>query len=259
MRAPSNNPITLPFGSSDPPYSTANRHKGVDFGWQTARGGTDLTNRAPFDGTVTCVPNNGDDGNGIYMRDLSGNLHGLLHNASFLVANGSRVQEGQAIGVMGQTGKADGIHLHWCTKNTAGTFFNPLTLLPAGMGAEQAQELSMTTNQATALLDELFWEFTGRKVKDSEQAEYVPMLLADQYKQVLTKIAAFPETEAYVARERLSAVTQELQVLQSQLTDAQAKAQIEKVIERCTVNLSDMPADDASLLTKIVAFFTRKK
>lgn len=130
MHLPSTNPVTLPFASTAPPYSPGSPHKGVDFGWRAAGGQTDRTIRAPFTGKVTLVQNNGADGNAIYM--YNGNqFHGLLHCASFAVANGATVKEGDVIATMGATGAADGIHLHWCVK-VNGTFINPHSLLPAG-------------------------------------------------------------------------------------------------------------------------------
>lgn len=50
-----------------------------------------------------------------------------------------------------------------------------------------------------------------------------------------------------------------LQQLQAQLTDAQAKAQVQTVIERCTVDLSALPTEDASWLVKFVSWLTKGK
>jgi hypothetical protein len=66
-------------------------------------------------------------------------------------------------------------------------------------------------------------------------------------------------TNNHILKVAFPAAMRGLIELQKQLTDEQAKKQVEKIIERCTVDLSAMPADDANLLTKIVAFFTRKK
>ncbi len=110
MRRPSSNAITLPFGSADPPYSLANRHKGTDFGHAP-----DITIYAPEAGQVRLVPNNGNDGNGVYMS-VGDRFHGLLHTSKYLVANGQQVAEGQPVAIMGETGFAQGVHLHWALK-----------------------------------------------------------------------------------------------------------------------------------------------
>lgn len=130
MRAPSSNSITLQFGSADPPYSEANRHKGTDFAHLP-----DNIIYAPCSGKVTQVPNNGADGNGTYMYDPQGRFHGMLHASRYLVPNGAQVSEGQQIAVMGDTGNAQGVHLHWCVKEN-NVFINPLSLLGGGKGAD---------------------------------------------------------------------------------------------------------------------------
>lgn len=123
MRVPSTNPITLPFGSADSPYSIASPHMGTDFGYAP-----DNRIYAPFAGKVTQVPNNGNDGNGTYMTEQNGNFHGMLHASKYLVPNGSQVSEGQPIAVMGDTGYAFGVHLHWCVK-VNGQFIDPMSLI----------------------------------------------------------------------------------------------------------------------------------
>src|SRR5260221_8877272 len=111
MTLPSKSPITLPFGATSDPYTASNPHKGTDFSYIP-----DNQIYAPFSGKVTLVPNNGNDGNGIYMTETNGNFHGLLHSSKYLVTNGSNVTEGQPIAIMGETGYAFGVHLHWCVK-----------------------------------------------------------------------------------------------------------------------------------------------
>lgn len=123
MRRPSNNSITLKFGATSSPYSPSNPHKGVDFSYQP-------NNKiyAPFAGRVSQVANNGKDGNGTYMTDSKGRFHGLLHASKYLVPNGSIVSEGQEIAIMGDSGFAQGVHLHWAVKEN-GIFIDPLSIL----------------------------------------------------------------------------------------------------------------------------------
>jgi hypothetical protein len=122
MRLPTANPITLPFGSADSPYSTTNRHKGTDFGHNP-----DINVYAPADGTVTYVPNNGNDGNGLYYT-AEGVQIGLLHLSKSFVGSGDTVKAGQKIAVMGETGAAQGVHLHWAVKRN-GQFIDPMSLI----------------------------------------------------------------------------------------------------------------------------------
>ncbi len=123
MTLPSKSPITLAFGATTAPYSPSSPHEGTDFAYIP-----DNQIYAPFSGRVTLVPNNGRDGNGLYMTEPNGNFHGMLHSSKYLIANQSQVTEGQPIAIMGETGYAFGVHLHWCVK-VNGQFIDPMTLI----------------------------------------------------------------------------------------------------------------------------------
>lgn len=123
MVLPSHSPITLPFGATTDPYTPTNPHLGTDFAYIP-----DDKIYAPFSGRVTLVPYNGRDGNGIYMTDPQGRLHGMLHSSQYLVQNGASVTEGQRIAIMGETGAAQGVHLHYCIKEN-GVFIDPMKLI----------------------------------------------------------------------------------------------------------------------------------
>lgn len=122
MRLPTTNPITLPFGSTEPPYSARLSHRGTDFGHNP-----DSTVYAPADGIVTYVPNNGMDGNALYYT-AEGVQIGLLHLSKSFVGTGTTVKAGQPIGIMGETGAAQGVHLHWAVKKN-GQYIDPMSLI----------------------------------------------------------------------------------------------------------------------------------
>lgn len=107
MVRPSKSPVTTPFGQV-PGYPLNNGfHKGVDFSPVP-----DSTIYAAEAGVVTLTPNDGTLGNSIHMY-IGNHHHAYGHTSKYLVANGTRVAEGQPIAVMGATGAADGVHLHW--------------------------------------------------------------------------------------------------------------------------------------------------
>lgn len=148
MRKPSNNPITLAFGATTDPYTPANPHNGTDFSYQP-----DEKIYAPFSGKVILRPNNGNDGNGIYM--YNGNqFHGMLHAQSYLVADGVQVFEGQPIGIMGETGYAFGRHCHWCVK-VNNKFIDPMGLV---------EESNMPFVEQAVLDDYEAWKTTGQQL-----------------------------------------------------------------------------------------------
>lgn len=144
MIYPAKSDVTLEFGAISDPYSPQSPHSGTDFGYLP-----DNTIYAPFSGRVTLVPNNGRDGNGIYMTN-GRQFHGLLHTSRYLVTSGQQVSEGQPIGIMGETGFTQGTHLHWCVK-VDGVFINPLMLV-------DKQEEPMLDKQT---IERLFVAFTG--------------------------------------------------------------------------------------------------
>lgn len=113
MQLPTQNPITLPYGSTEAPYSPATPHRGTDYGWRTADGREDKTIYAVEDCTLVYKANNGNDGNGLYAQ-VGNRTWGYLHLERPLKTGA--VRAGEAIGIMGQTGAADGIHLHLAFK-----------------------------------------------------------------------------------------------------------------------------------------------
>ena len=145
MRLPSNSPVTLAFGATSSPYSPGNPHRGVDFAHAP-----DNIIYAPFAGRVSQIVNNGRDGNGTYMTDSQGRAHGLLHSSKYLVPNGSNVAEGQPIAVMGETGFAQGVHLHWAVKQN-GQFIDGTSII-------SKQELPMLDDTAVRMMVEAFWD-----------------------------------------------------------------------------------------------------
>lgn len=122
MLRPATTPTTLGFGRQ-PNYPLNNGiHEGVDFAYTP-----DDTVYAPLQGTVIVKPMNGNDGNGVYMEQ-GDMLIGMCHLDRFLVNDGQLVNAGQPVGIMGDTGYADGKHLHFAVK-VNGQFVDPLTLI----------------------------------------------------------------------------------------------------------------------------------
>jgi len=74
-------------------------------------------------------------GNVVVVERADGLQVLYAHLASFLVSEGQSVQEGQDVGVMGETGKATGVHVHVevcrasCEIREAENFIDPLEFL----------------------------------------------------------------------------------------------------------------------------------
>lgn len=126
MRYPVNAPyrVTLKYGATSPPYSSSRPHNGTDLV------SDDKQVVAPEGGTITYAQNTG--GNSGYMIVLSGtHRHSFSHIrvGGIRVSVGQRVSEGQLLGIMGETGLAFGIHVHWVVD---GGSVNPESLITEG-------------------------------------------------------------------------------------------------------------------------------
>lgn len=131
MIRPSNNPLGTGFGwqpgyplNQDAQHPGMGFHKGQDFDHTP-----DNRVYMPEMGKVTCVKwdSKTSEGNVIYIN-VGNRRHALCHLEKFLVNDGDLITEGQPIGIMGNTGYAQGKHLHWAV-SVAGELVNPLSLV----------------------------------------------------------------------------------------------------------------------------------
>lgn len=122
MIRPTQERITLNYGVKDNLHPSG--HNGVDFS-----GKGDRNVYAPESGTLAFEYQPGLGGNVLILRN--GNReHKLAHLSSMVKKSGS-VSQGQKIAVMGQTGLATAVHLHWGVL-VNGKYVNPLTLVSGG-------------------------------------------------------------------------------------------------------------------------------
>jgi len=116
------------------------RHLGVDF-----RGAIGDTVRAANRGIVAVVDSFVLAGNVIYIDHGAGVVTGYFHLSKQLVQPGDTVSRGQVIGLVGQSGRVTGPHLHWAARYGEVTV-NPLDLVtissswyPASAAAKAAR------------------------------------------------------------------------------------------------------------------------
>ena len=121
---PRNSVITSEFGSGrlfNGKLTT--RHLGVDF-----RGALGEPVRAANRGVVALIDNFFLAGNVVYIDHGGGVVTSYFHLSKTLVAVGDTVKRGQIIGLVGNTGRVTGPHLHWAARYGTNTV-NPLDLL----------------------------------------------------------------------------------------------------------------------------------
>ena len=85
-----------------------NRHSGMDI---AAPEGTEVL--APLSGEVIIASNFFYKGNVIYINHGAGLVSSYSHLSKIEVKNGDKVKKGDLIGLIGQTGRVTGPHLHW--------------------------------------------------------------------------------------------------------------------------------------------------
>lgn len=123
FRRPRASVITSSFGTGRVfNGQVTSRHLGVDF-----RGAVGDTVRAANRGIVALVDEFFLAGNVIYIDHGQGVVTGYFHLSEQLVAAGDTVARGQAIGLVGGTGRVTAPHLHWSARYGAVTV-NPLDL-----------------------------------------------------------------------------------------------------------------------------------
>lgn len=121
------------------------RHLGVDF-----RGAVGEPIRAANRGVVALVDNFFLAGNVVYVDHGGGVVTAYFHMSKPLVATGDTVKRGQVIGLVGQTGRVTGPHLHWAARYGELTV-NPLDLISIGgwYSAASPTRAAATTKTAT--------------------------------------------------------------------------------------------------------------
>ena len=102
--------ISMYFGQNENPFSGQHYiHKGIDI--STYRSGDPVVTTA--DGQVVTIDYAEDFGNYILIRHKHGYYTRYAHLLSARVRQGQRVQQGEVIGYIGNTGLSTGPHLHY--------------------------------------------------------------------------------------------------------------------------------------------------
>ena len=109
---PRSSVVTSPFGTGRVfNGAVTSRHLGVDF-----RGAVGDTIKAANRGVVALVDTFYLAGTVVYIDHGGGVVTGYFHMSKPLVVRGDTVARGQVIGLVGQTGRVTGPHLHWSAR-----------------------------------------------------------------------------------------------------------------------------------------------
>lgn len=106
---PIKGPITSRYGKRrDPLNKKSAFHTGIDF-----RGNRGEEIKSMADGVVKKAFKNGGYGNYVMIDHGNGYTTSFSHMQKYLVRRGDRVKRGQVIGLVGNTGRSTGPHLHY--------------------------------------------------------------------------------------------------------------------------------------------------
>lgn len=132
----------------DPIYKTSRMHTGVDF---TADIGTEVY--ATGDGVVEELENSSwGYGNCIVLHHGFGYKTRYAHLSAFKVKAGQKVKRGELIGLVGNTGKSTGPHLHYEVEMN-GNKINPINFFHSDLTPEEYQKLIEMSQQSYKAYD----------------------------------------------------------------------------------------------------------
>ncbi|MBA4602938.1 M23 family metallopeptidase [Thermoactinomyces mirandus] len=120
FRWPVNGQITSNFG-----WRNGRQHKGIDI-WNEAGAKAEIC--ASLGGVVTQAGYSGGYGNLVVIDHGGGWITYYAHLSQISVSKGEQVNTGERLGMMGQTGRATGYHLHFEVRKN-GKAINPLLVL----------------------------------------------------------------------------------------------------------------------------------
>jgi len=127
--------VTSYFGQRRDPIKRAKTrfHSGVDLG---GAAGTLIACAGP--GIVAYADWQGGNGNHVIVVHPNGYRTHYSHLSKILVQQGDTIEEGAPLGLMGNTGRSTGPHLHFSVSRN-GSFLDPLDVLEVPLGPDGAQ------------------------------------------------------------------------------------------------------------------------
>lgn len=132
----------------DPIYKTRRMHTGMDF---TANVGTDVYSTG--DGIVEAVEVSGwGYGKSIVINHGYGYKTRYAHLSAFKVKQGQKVSRGELIGLVGNTGKSTGAHLHYEVEK-GGVKVNPIHYYHSDLTPEQYEQLIQMSENSFKAFD----------------------------------------------------------------------------------------------------------
>lgn len=106
-----------------PTKGATTEHQGLDIASDVAGKTPDIISAMP--GVVMAAGPKQGYGNTVDVMDIYGHLHRYAHLKDINVKEGQMLKQGEKLGVMGMTGRATGVHLHYEQRDTNGNAIEP--------------------------------------------------------------------------------------------------------------------------------------
>lgn len=118
--------IVSRFGERINPFNPEEKqfHNGVDF-----RGKTGVEVLAIHDGRVLKVYKTDHGGEQMTIKHSNGFISGMAHLSKIFKNEGDQVKQGEVVGLVGNTGRVTGSHLHFTLRNEKNNIVNPVLYL----------------------------------------------------------------------------------------------------------------------------------
>lgn len=175
----------------DQPYQITQGFSSAHLGIDIAPPGAGRQALSPENSVVYMLGNNPAlEGQYIILRGDSGVYYYFGHFAQQLVSKGQRLAEGQAIGIMGMTGEATGIHTHHEVRPNQpgpGTQIDPIAYYKSKGEPMSAVNDGDTSNYYQALFDRLPDQTEYDKNHNKEWNNPDPKLRAPLYDDMISR------------------------------------------------------------------------
>jgi hypothetical protein len=230
--------ITFGYGRTDPPYSPTSPHRGND--------------RAMPIGTDVWV--------GGLLIGKSGNTGDVVPRPTATnPAAGAHLHTGKFVGGAAVNPGTDGAEFALAEGFIYDTGQDPTNGKYVRIFSNGAvyvychlSEILVTKNQQLTAPGKGAGDPDMPFISDAELADFRTWKTKGMYYE--NKLVPAMQADKQAWMKNCEAVQQQCDALAAKLTDAEAKAQVQTIKELCTIDVSSLPADDAGMFVKVVAW-----
>lgn len=210
---------------------------------------------APEDGVITFRGNDGDCGEKLWLQSGT-RRHTFCHLQAYWVVLNQKVIKGQRLGLMGNTGRSTGPHLHWAVNIGGNTWVYPPSLVDEPFNKEETMN-----NEAGA---EMYRTVLHREPENpavtgqwngQSPAQALRAVRGAEWQSIAARLKNYANLEKQVAELSARPTKAELEAVVAQFNAANAKV---KELEAKTSEDSKLLDDTGSIIQRIINRLLRK-